>query len=300
MKFFKTLASLVAGFFIIGGGYLWTGRKKTFWLVLSLFHFIYALNSLVTGYDDFNTTVALVLLCLILFGSALHGSYLYFKNPKKRISWLKLLLIYCVVGVSTELIDTYKRYEWFSVPGTQMLPNIQPRGYVIVDRNAYSEDVQVEIGDLVAFDYPKDRSTMYLQRVFALPGDKVWGSGERLKLNDIEVKQAFFEGPRKLRSWTNKVSEDLLDRRFNVFQEELAEKSYLVMRSVEGYRQSFKEKVPDGHYFLLTDNRSYSFDSRVFGAVPLDHINGKVLDIVGEGNLVRKLLDQFRAWFSWF
>ena len=36
--------------------------------------------------------------------------------------------------------------------------------------------------------------------------------------------------------------------------------------------------VPDGHYFLLGDNRGASDDSRFWGPVPLEWIQGRVED----------------------
>ncbi len=37
--------------------------------------------------------------------------------------------------------------------------------------------------------------------------------------------------------------------------------------------------VPEGHYFVLGDNRSYSVDSRFFGPIPIQNITGKVIKI---------------------
>ncbi len=45
------------------------------------------------------------------------------------------------------------------------------------------------------------------------------------------------------------------------------------------YGVSEPYRVPEGHYFVLGDNHSYSDDSRYFGAVPRENIKGKVIKI---------------------
>jgi signal peptidase I len=130
-------------------------------------------------------------------------------------------------------------------------------------------------GDVVAF-LLKDNSTVYIKRVVGLPGDRIQMKLGLLHINGVPVARerlADFAGDdpcgvgtsARTKRWRetlpNGVSYETLDCVDNGF-----------------FDNTNVYKVPDGHFFILGDNRDNSTDSRVLssmGYVPLENIVGR-------------------------
>lgn len=101
----------------------------------------------------------------------------------------------------------------------------------------------VRRGDIVAFRYPKDPALTFLKRAVALGGDRVEIRNDLVYLNGKPMPESYVEHTRK--------------------------------RSL-GYRDNMRPLVvPQGHMFVLGDNRDDSEDSRYFGTVPLANVVGE-------------------------
>ena len=92
---------------------------------------------------------------------------------------------------------------------------------------------------VVAFEYPADRDQLFLQRCIAI-------GGQTVKIEDgvVYVDGIPFDEP----------------------------EGVLPMPEDFG-----PEVVPDGHFFVMGDNRPGAFDSRTWGTVALDHLRGRVV-----------------------
>ena len=93
-------------------------------------------------------------------------------------------------------------------------------------------------GDVIVFRWPRDPSQNFVKRIIALPGDRIRIQRGTVFVNGVPLEDAYVENP----------SDETLD--------ELT--------------------VPADSYFVLGDNRAESDDSRHWGAVPRDHVIGKV------------------------
>jgi signal peptidase I len=176
--------------------------------------------------------------------------------------------------------------DWNDVPTGSMKPTILEGDRVFVNKLAYDLKVPFttcriaewsnpQRGDIVVFYSPKDGQRL-VKRVIGLPGDTVELAENVLIINGHATEY----GP---------VAEQRLndvapaDRARQIFAtEELAGRSHAVAASpsVPAMRTFGPHQVPDGHYFMMGDNRDDSFDSRYFGPVERKRIVGRATGVV--------------------
>jgi signal peptidase I len=177
--------------------------------------------------------------------------------------------------------------EPFRIPSASMMPTLLIGDFILVNKFAYGVRLPVldtkivEIGepkrgDIVVFRFPKQPSIDYIKRVVGLPGDRVSYYKKRVYINGKPVKLVSLGRYQGVGQGKNMTGAEL-------FLEDLSgtEHDILIMRgapTVEGVYI-----VPEGHYFVMGDNRDNSNDSRYWGTVP-------------EANLVGKA---FFIWMSW-
>ncbi len=177
--------------------------------------------------------------------------------------------------------------EPFRIPSASMMPTLLIGDFILVNKFAYGIRLPVlnskivdigepKRGDIVVFRYPKNPSDDYIKRVVGLPGDRVAYYQKRLYLNGQLVNQtpiAEYQGVGQGRSMTGAmlISEDLGGATHDI----------LIREGQPAMEGEFT--VPQGHYFVMGDNRDNSNDSRYWGTVP-------------EGNLVGKA---FLIWMNW-
>lgn len=191
--------------------------------------------------------------------------------------------------------------EPFRFPSGSMLPTIPLRAHLIVQKWGYGNYGTYGIhllrspifaslgrGDIIVFEFPQDRSLHYAKRLIGLPGDKIEYRGKKLSVNGepIALRQTADYFNSKNLSYTPAFIESLAGVEYSVLLEKDAPLSITVSLAFP-----FRDKcsydsegvtcvVPDGNYFTMGDNRDNSFDSRMWGFVPADHIIGKVLYVV--------------------
>jgi signal peptidase I len=158
------------------------------------------------------------------------------QSPTTIRLWVRDLLISAVASI---FIITFL-YQPVRVEGTSMLPRLEDRDRLFINKFAYHFSA-IERGDVVVFHYPRDPEKSYIKRVVGLPGD-------RLRIDHGTV---FINGyPQS----ENYVPEDFRDSR-----------SYAEI------------VVPENTYFMMGDHRSISSDSREFGPVDRSLIYGKAV-----------------------
>jgi len=184
--------------------------------------------------------------------------------------------------------------EPFKIPSGSMIPTLRIGDFILVNKYTYGIRLPVlnkkivelnspQRGDVVVFRYPPDPSLDYIKRVIGLPGDTVSWLDKGLTINGKSIATQRLEDYQDVDRlfFTPRFSEDLVTVKHEILIEEEAPAfvSYVLpFSSQENCRyvaNGVTCKVPEGHYFVMGDNRDNSQDSRVWGFVPDTHLVGR-------------------------
>ena len=197
--------------------------------------------------------------------------------------------------------------EPFKIPSGSMIPTLLVGDLILVNKFHYglrlpvlnakiTEGEKPQRGDVMVFRYPPRPSLDYIKRVVGVPGDTVAYLNKRLTVNGQSVPTE---------SVPEFFDEDAM-RYFKQYEEKFGTQSHRVLNDEqrpafvpgadkfpgsEGCNYTIEGvtcKVPEGHFFMMGDNRDNSMDSRYWGFVPEKNIVGKAFFVwMNFGNLKR-------------
>lgn len=179
--------------------------------------------------------------------------------------------------------------EPFRIPSGSMMPTLLVGDFILVNKYDYgirlpaihtklTDGEPVQRGDVAVFRFPKDPSLDFIKRVIGLPGDTISYYNKKLSVNGKQLDLKF--DSKYLGQGTGPENMAGLD----VFKETMDGKTYTIMNDDKAqFSANGSLVVPEGHYFVMGDNRDHSNDGRYWGFVP-------------DANLVGKA---FMVWMHW-
>ncbi len=173
--------------------------------------------------------------------------------------------------------------EPFRIPSGSMMPTLLVGDFIMVNKYSYGLRLPVthhkimdlgapERGDVVVFRYPKEPSIDYIKRVVGLPGDVIGYADKQLYINGEPAEQHFIATYEGVGAGFNMTGNRLLE-------EGLGEVKHQILIDPNKPSHYGEVTVPEGHYFVLGDNRDNSNDSRVWGFVPEENLVGEAVMI---------------------
>ena len=192
--------------------------------------------------------------------------------------------------------------DWNDVPTPSMLPTIVEGDRIFVNKLAYGLRVPMthtwlaqwsgpERGEIVVLASPADGKRL-VKRVIGLPGDVITMRNNRLNINGKALEYAPADHvPNAL-----PVGKRVLP--LIAATEKLPEHPHTVLATpgLAAVRSFGPVRVPEGHYFVMGDNRDLSADSRAFGFVARELIagrSGRVVISFDRDNWYLPRLDRF-------
>lgn len=174
-------------------------------------------------------------------------------------------------------------FEPFKIPSGSMMPTLLIGDFILVNKydyglrlpvlhNKFFENKTPARGDIVVFRYPEDPSIPFIKRIVGLPGDKIAYSNKTLYINDLSVTQV-------LNGRYNASGSGFMMDGASLRIEHLADVQHEILVSPDRRSQELETIVPEGHYFVLGDNRDNSKDSRFWGFVPDENLVGRAFMI---------------------
>ena len=181
----------------------------------------------------------------------------------------------CVAVILALFVRTFV-VQAFKIPTGSMENNLLIGDHLLVNKFVFAptrsraEDLLLPIdpirrGDVLVFKYPEDPERDFIKRVIGLPGETLELKEKKVYINGTPLDEPYVHFLFPVDATSGDLGEGTFDVR----------------------RSSGPVTVPEGHYFMMGDNRDNSQDSRYWGFMPREYVKGKALFVYfsfGEGD----------------
>lgn len=187
-------------------------------------------------------------------------------------------------------------FEPFRIPSGSMIPTLMIGDFILVNKFAYGLKVPFsdfvlgetsfnpvyiagksdpKRGDVVVFKYPKDLSVNYIKRVVGLPGDTIEIRNKVVYINDKPFEFKEYDGKNIMADMDDKFK----GYNLKFLKIKTGEHEHIIQQDNDNYFKVDFDKitVPPGKFFMMGDNRDFSYDSRFWGFVSHEQIKGRAM-----------------------
>ena len=228
---------------------------------------------------------------VLLFGSFISFLIMivgYFLNNTEIVSTSRgyFIPIFIIFILRTFL------YEPYQIPSGSMEPQLKKGDFLLVNKFAYGLKVQrvgmprflvkdPQYGDPVVI-IPKHNPVPYIKRLIGMPGDVIRIINKQIYINGELLEREFIKSEEITLKKRYRLSNGVIETRESdaigdIYSENIGEASYTI-RNTRGENQQYPQEwtVPQGHYFVMGDNRDNSNDStKDVGFVPRENFFGR-------------------------
>ncbi len=169
--------------------------------------------------------------------------------------------------------------EPFQIPSGSMIPTLEVGDFILVNKYHYGIRLPVvrtkiidinepKRGDVMVF-FPPHEKIYFIKRVIGLPGDEIRYINNVLYINGEKMPQTLI------------ASLPAQAPQYQLTRESLGTVEHVMRKNIvpSDLSRNGVWVVPEGHYFMMGDNRDNSSDSRVWGFVPEENIVGKAFAV---------------------
>ena len=228
---------------------------------------------------------------VLLFGSFISFLIMivgYFLNNTEIVSTSRgyFIPIFIIFILRTFL------YEPYQIPSGSMEPQLKKGDFLLVNKFAYGLKVQrvgmprflvkdPQYGDPVVI-IPKHNPVPYIKRLIGMPGDVIRIINKQIYINGELLERKFIKSEEITLKKRYRLSNGVIETRESdaigdIYSENIGEANYTI-RNTRGENQQYPQEwtVPQGHYFVMGDNRDNSNDStKDVGFVPRENFFGR-------------------------
>ena len=209
-----------------------------------------------------------------------------YSHRPKLVQWsIELFPVLLLVFVFRGFI-----FEPFRVPSNSMMPTLLTGDFIVVNKFDYGfrlpitnsklvEFSKPNRGDVIVFRYPNYEKNPgysgvdFIKRIVATPGDVISYRDDQLVING-EILEMNNIGPYL------GVDSGKAMNNYELVQEVVDSLPHEILLKPSGHSKGIPEiTIPEGHYFVMGDNRAHSSDSRFWGFVPEEYIIGRAIGI---------------------
>jgi signal peptidase I len=183
-------------------------------------------------------------------------------QPFKKSTAREYFESICIAVILALFVRTFV-VQAFKIPTGSMENNLLIGDHLLVNKFVHAptatrlEEMLLPIdrirrGDIIVFKYPEDPERDFIKRVIGLPGDTIELKNKKVHIDGKPLDEPYVQ--------------------------------FLIPPDEEGGNGDFDVRVqygpvtvPDGHYFMMGDNRDNSQDSRYWGFLPQDYVKGRAL-----------------------